>query len=251
MLGTIQQPYFLPWLGFFAKLAHCDVYIALDDVNYRRNHLSRTQVRRPDGVKAFISLGIGASQNQKMNEIPIRLSRQDIAVHLNKIYGYYSRAECFAEEIPFVTDIFQRIVTDETRSLAELNIALLLRILSYLGIKQPILYRSSEFESPQERTARTVFLAKATRVSALLFGDGNSLLVHNMGTIASNNIDVRLLPFMQYHPEYDQVSALPNKSVFMSGCSVVDALLNVGRDSTRELILAVRLTELITNREGV
>jgi hypothetical protein len=70
------------------------------------------------------------------------------------------------------------------------------------------------------------------------------LLVHNISTIASNNIDIRLLPFMQYHPVYNQIWAPRNKSVFMPGCSVVDALLNVGRDSTRQLILAVRATEV-------
>src|SRR5256885_464399 len=137
MLATIQQPYFLPWLGFFAKLAQCDVYVALDDVNYRRNHLSRTQVRRPDGVKSFISLAIGASQNHKMNEIPVRLSIDHIAQHLDRIRGYYSRAVYFAEEMPFVMEVFESIVKEEKPSLAELNIALIERLLSYLGIKQP------------------------------------------------------------------------------------------------------------------
>ena len=36
--GVLHLPYFLPWLGYFSKLAHCDVFVVLDAVHFTKRH---------------------------------------------------------------------------------------------------------------------------------------------------------------------------------------------------------------------
>lgn len=38
MKVTIHQPEHLPWLGFFHKMAHCDLYVLLDSVQFTKNY---------------------------------------------------------------------------------------------------------------------------------------------------------------------------------------------------------------------
>lgn len=38
MRVTIHQPEHLPWLGFFHKMAFCDVYVLLDNVQFTKNN---------------------------------------------------------------------------------------------------------------------------------------------------------------------------------------------------------------------
>src|SRR3954447_9350269 len=37
MIACVHQPNFLPWMGFFAKIAAADVYIVMDNVQFPRN----------------------------------------------------------------------------------------------------------------------------------------------------------------------------------------------------------------------
>ena len=34
---AIHQPNYLPWLGYFAKIKKCDIFVFLDDVQFSKN----------------------------------------------------------------------------------------------------------------------------------------------------------------------------------------------------------------------
>ena len=42
MIVGIHQPNFFPWLGFFDKMAHCDVFILLDNVQFIKRRISES-----------------------------------------------------------------------------------------------------------------------------------------------------------------------------------------------------------------
>lgn len=52
MIVTIHQPNFLPWLGFFDKVASADLLVVLDSVAFeRRGFQNRVQLKGPSGPR--------------------------------------------------------------------------------------------------------------------------------------------------------------------------------------------------------
>ncbi|MGO8710493.1 MAG: WbqC family protein [Rhizomicrobium sp.] len=50
MIISIHQPAYLPWLGFFDRIAGSDVFIVLDNVQFERNSfINRNRIKTPDG----------------------------------------------------------------------------------------------------------------------------------------------------------------------------------------------------------
>ena len=48
---AIHQPNYLPWLGYFYKIACVDIFILLDNVQYERNgYINRCQIKTPRGL---------------------------------------------------------------------------------------------------------------------------------------------------------------------------------------------------------
>src|SRR5688572_9886507 len=50
MIMAAHQPQYLPWLGYFHKMAACDVFIYLDDVQYKKREFqNRNRIRVKEG----------------------------------------------------------------------------------------------------------------------------------------------------------------------------------------------------------
>jgi len=51
MTISIHQPYYLPWLGYFDKLARSDYFVFLDIVQFQKNGFTnRNQIKTPQGA---------------------------------------------------------------------------------------------------------------------------------------------------------------------------------------------------------
>lgn len=100
-----HQPYFLPWLGFFCRLAQTSVYVALDDAYYRRQHVSRVEILGIAGQKQRLKMPIGGSRNKRMNELILPADTSYVDRLLKTISHSYSRATYFKSEFPFIADL--------------------------------------------------------------------------------------------------------------------------------------------------
>jgi len=73
MMVVIQQPEHLPWIGFFNKMAQCDLFVYLDNVQFKKRYFeNRNKIKAEDGIK-WITVPIYSKgkYTQNINQVVI------------------------------------------------------------------------------------------------------------------------------------------------------------------------------------
>ena len=102
MIVAIHQPNYLPWLGYFYKIARADVFVFLDDAQYSKNsYTNRVQVSEPGGAKWLtvpVSYNFGDLISDVRPAVPDWPSR-----HMDTIRNYYRSAPCYRAVWPRIS----------------------------------------------------------------------------------------------------------------------------------------------------
>ncbi len=106
---AIHQPNYLPWLGYFAKMARADVFVFLDDVQFsKQSYINRVQILRDDGCSRWLTVPVHVSLGQAINEV--RPAKAGWArAHLDTLRGAYKAAPAFKVVWPDIEAFFGRI----------------------------------------------------------------------------------------------------------------------------------------------
>lgn len=230
MIGTIHQPHFLPWIGYFNKLLNSDIFIVLDDVQFRRRYFqNRTDILSPNGEKLKYTVPIKkVGRSTIIREIHTSNEFQVGNRFLKTLYYSYKKT-------PFFEKIFERIeqsiISVEDSSLLSLNMALIRSILDLLE-KEIIIKFSSNFRVSGAPTSKLVELSIANGVTTYIFGEGNGISYHDLEEFKKENVGFIQQNFMDNHPVYPQKS-----QEFIYGLSIIDLLFHVELKAAREMIL--------------
>ena len=231
---VIHQSYFLPWLGYLSKLARTDVFVVLDDVYFRKRHyFDRTKITDMHGNLRWLGLPLGERYQVPCNQIT--LTQADfVDVLISTIRHSYAKARCFEESFDAVRSILQQVIVPQ-RTLVEINMGIVQRLLGLLDITPPKLRYSSDFSVSNDPTKRVIELCGLVGANELLLGMGKSAEVHDLRAIKSSGISVVFEDYFGQHPTYSQ--SRRRRLPFVPGLSSVDALFNVGRAQTRRLVM--------------
>jgi hypothetical protein len=215
----VLQPGYLPWLGFFDQLRRSDVFVHYDDVQYdKHGWRNRNRVKGPDGVHWLT--------------VPVRHSGLDWPIikdveidgrtwprkHLGTIKHFYSRAPYLERYVPELEAVLER----PWQRLADLNLALVDLVCSWLGLR-PTLLRSSELCVSGARSERLVRLCQSVGATRYLSGSAARAYLDE-GLFEHNGIVVEFQDYV--HPTYPQ-----QHGDFMPYLSTLDLVLNCGDDS--------------------
>ena len=68
---AIQQPEHLPWVGFFNKMSQCDLFVYLDNVQFKKRYFeNRNKVKTNDGIKWLtVPVFTKGKYTQNINEV--------------------------------------------------------------------------------------------------------------------------------------------------------------------------------------
>ena len=232
-MGTvvaIHQPNFLPWLGWFDKLARADVFVLLDHVQFPRTSKG-TYVNRVKllvgGKDAWVTAPIvrASGSVQRIDEVCVDDAQPWRDKLLRTVEHNYRRADAYDEIVPLVRDVLGR----RTDRLAELNDHGVRRLADVLGLDGSKFVRSSTLGVSSHATELLIELTKAVGGTTYLAGNLAGSTYQEDEKFEQAGIELRSQRFE--HPRYEQ-----QVDEFVPGLSVVDALMHVGPDRTRALL---------------
>src|SRR5882757_6777636 len=122
-IGAIHQPNYIPWLGYFFKIAHADKFVFLDNVVYPDSgFVNRNSIKTPSGP-AWLTIPVISKgrRGQLIGEVETDNTRQWEERHLATLRCNYGRAPYFKETFALLEPHY-RAIADNERSLAEFNI---------------------------------------------------------------------------------------------------------------------------------
>jgi hypothetical protein len=221
MTISINQPAYLPWLGYFDRIAKSDVHVVLDHVQFEKNSMTnRNKIRT---AHSWVWLTVPVQSKGLFGSNPIRTLRISDTQswerkHLNAIQLNYSRCEFFNQYFPFFKSVYERKWILLADLIKEINTF----VLSELDIKTPILY-SSDMSLSEKKDKLILEVCEKTKATAYLSGPfGRDYLQE--ADFEARGIKLRYQDYK--HPVYKQ--PYPDFLPFMS---VLDLLMNEGPDS--------------------
>ena len=220
MVVSVHQPQYIPWLGFFDKIDKSDVFVFLDNVQYKKREFqNRNKIRTKNGwmwlTVPVISKG---RYTQKIKDVQIDNTADWPITHLKSIKLNYCRAKFFKKYF----DFFQGVFNKRWVKLIDLNIYIIKHLLDFLGIKKEI-FLESGLKINSEKTQRIIDICKKLNADTYLSGQGAKEYLEE-SLFVKNKIKLVYQEFL--HPEYNQLF-----NPFIRNLSVIDLLFNCGNDS--------------------
>ncbi len=218
MIVSIHQPAYLPWLGYFARIARSDRFVFLDNVQFqRRSFQNRNRIRTSNGA-TWLTVPVetkGRIYTTTLAELPICNDADWRGKHLRAITHNYSKAPFRDREMPYLESVYAR----PWDRLAELCWSMLGHYVKRLGLTCELI-RASDLD-PFEHSKSALMLEICERLNASMYISGplgrNYL---DQSAFAAAGISVDYDEFE--HPHYPQVY-----DGFEANMAAIDFMMNV------------------------
>jgi hypothetical protein len=218
---TGHQPEFLPWAGYFNKIIQSDVFIIVDDVQYKkRTFENRNKIRsNNDKGHVFITIPVEKCGSfPRINEVyAVDNNWRDIM--LKSLYLSYSKSPYFDEVEALIKECLY-----SSDKLVTINVCLIKKILKYLAIKRKVLIQSELNISAKNGTELIVNLARYDCCNNIYLSGPHGRDYLDFDHLERVNQKIVFSDFI--HPEYNQMHY-----GFISHMSIVDLLFNYGKKS--------------------
>jgi WbqC-like protein family len=231
VVGTtvaIHQPNYIPWLGYFFKIAHANRFVFLDMVVYPgRSLVNRNSIKTAHGA-AWLTIPVLKSgrSGQLIGEVETDNTKGWAHRHLATIRSNYGRAPHF-KEIFALLEPHYRAATRNSSSLADFNIGVICSIVTYLDVSTQFI-RASELNVSGQKTDLLLDICRAIGANTYLAGTGAKSYQED-AKFEENGITPVYSPFSQ--ESYTQLFG-----EFVGNLSVIDVLMNCGYLGTRRLL---------------
>jgi len=224
VIVTIHQPNFLPWLGYFYKMARADRFVFLDSVPFAKgSYTNRVRIKTAAGPQ-WLTVPVVTRGRLGQVIAEVRCSntldwRKKTAQALRTNYQHCPHFQPHADRI-------LEIIHAAGDGLADLNIQLIAYVAGQVGICTPTL-RASRMQARGKATDLLIAIAKELGADTFLSGMGGA---EYQDESAYGRAGIKLAYTDFQHPTYPQAFG-----EFVPGLSIVDLLFNCGPDAMRIL----------------
>ena len=222
---TAHQPAYLPWLGYFHKIALADTLIILDSVQFEKNSFTNRNKIKTSNGQAWLTIPVEMKGHleKNINEIKIDNNINWRKKHWNSILLNYKKAPFFSD----YSEFFEHYYSKEASNLSDFIESSTLIFLKELEINIPV-KKLSEMGISSKKQELIIDMCKATSSNAFVFGALGKNYAEDI-LFTQNGISIY---FQEYkHPVYAQ-----QWGEFVPFMGIVDALFNLGAKRTREII---------------
>ena len=226
MRVSIHQPEFMPWAGFFNKIAVVDRMVIFDHVQFKKNYFENRCRIKINGQPAWLTVPVlmtGRFQ-QKICEVEIDNTKPWGEKTWKTLHQTYRRAPHWAEVADFLEQTF---ALREWRLLVDLNLHLISWLCGYLDLGAELVLSSTlgTTSSGSELVLDTCRLAEA---SAYVSGRHGKDYLDETGFAAAGieliYQDYKMPPYRQFDGD------------FVGPLSVLDLIVNTGRDARHHVL---------------
>ena len=225
----IHQPNYLPWLGYFYKISLCDIFIFHDNVELtKKGYTRRTNIRKGNTAeKIFLTVPLKKhSDFALIKDLQIVDQSNWQQKQLNQLFAAYSKSRNFDQ----IQDLLKEIFNQKITALSSLNIELIKKISTLLGLNTNF-YLSSELPVSGKGNEYNLNLCKHFNATHYASGIG-AKNYQDETSFQNSKIEIMyndFYSFLKKHP-YEQ-----HHSDFIPGLAVVDALFNIGIEGVHQL----------------
>ncbi|MBN3040678.1 MAG: WbqC family protein [Candidatus Omnitrophica bacterium] len=230
MRVSVHQPQYLPWLGYFDKIARSDCFVFLDDVQYKhREFQNRNKIRTKEGwIWLTVPVITKGLRDQKIKDVLIDNETDWQSRHLNSIKSCYGKSKYFDRYAGFFEDVLGK---RQWERLIDLNVFITGYIMNELGI-ETLIHFESQLGTTKTSTARIIEICKKLNADIYLSGSGGKVYLEQE---QFEQALIRLEYQEFVHPRYQQVFG-GKKQEFVPCLSIIDLLFNEGPESRKILL---------------
>ena len=215
---AIHQPQFMPWLGYFDKLDKVDLFVLLDNVQFKKNeYQNRNRIKTHDHW-IWLTVPVSFSFGDLVSGVQINNQQDWRRKHLQTLQTYYGKAPCYREYQPAFAELYGGV----GGSLADLNMATIELIRKIFTIDTEIVRASDIPGLSEEPTARLLDICRHFKADTYLAGAGGKDYMECEKFKAAG---LKLLFQNFVHPEYVQING-----PFIPCLSALDYIFNAGGD---------------------
>jgi hypothetical protein len=214
-----HQPNYLPWVGYFCKIVHADIFVVLDSVQLPRgtSWVTRNRIKTPYGelwlTVPIHKKGLGF---QKIQDVKINDTHNWRKKHFLSLVHFYKRAPYLDEYISYFEDLYKK----EWRRLLDLNLKIIRKIIEWLEIDVKIIC-SSELEIEAMGSDLLVEICESVGADTYISGIGGKKYIE-AEKFSAQKIKIKYFSFTPR--PYPQLWG-----DFIPNLSVVDLLFNCGK----------------------
>jgi hypothetical protein len=160
---------YIPWLGYFDKIARSDCFVILDQVQYKsREYQNRNRIRTKNGsMWLTVPVKSKGRGREKICDIHIDNSNGWRKKHCNSLKAWYKGARFFHRYFPF----FEEVLTGDWEKLEEINMHIIQYMLKELDINTTV-YFESDLDITSTKTDRIIDLCRKLNADVYLSGSG-------------------------------------------------------------------------------
>jgi len=214
----IHQPNYIPWIGYFYKIASSDIFVFHDDVQFSKRGTHNYHYIKTPNEPFRLKIPVEQRQGYKINEVRTKDELGWKKEHLKRLEINYKKAEYFDE----IFNDFKEILLIDYPNLSIQNIEIIKFFAKKLKIKTQFIVAST-LNLNTSREEKVLDICTALNASTYLSGIGAKAYQIEENFL-KRNIDLEYSVFQPF--EYKQLWA----NNFLVNVSVLDYLMNYGYD---------------------